>query len=83
MRRRRRRVSSAGAPGGTPGFEGASPPTSTSPSPPPVHGRLPHPAMEEQGIGRPSTYATHRVHDLDRCTGKEGKYLKITNLGRV
>ena len=41
-------------------------------------------AMEEQGIGRPSTYAPTVSTILDReYVVKEGKYLKITNLGRV
>ena len=41
-------------------------------------------AMEEQGIGRPSTYAPTVSTILDReYVLKEGKYLKITNLGRV
>lgn len=41
-------------------------------------------AMEEQGIGRPSTYAPTVSTILDReYVIKEGKYLKITNLGRV
>ena len=41
-------------------------------------------AMEEQGIGRPSTYAPTVSPILDReYVVKEGKYLHITNLGRV
>ena len=41
-------------------------------------------AMEEQGIGRPSTYAPTVSTILDRrYVKKEGKYLVITNLGRV
>ncbi len=41
-------------------------------------------AMEEQGIGRPSTYAPTVTTILDReYVIKEGKYLRITNLGRV
>ncbi|WP_455580741.1 type I DNA topoisomerase [Dysosmobacter sp.] len=41
-------------------------------------------AMEEQGIGRPSTYAPTVSTILDReYVIKEGKYLHITNLGRV
>ena len=41
-------------------------------------------AMEEQGIGRPSTYAPTVSTILDReYVIKEGKYLKMTNLGRV
>ena len=41
-------------------------------------------AMEEQGIGRPSTYAPTVSTIIDReYVIKEGKYLKITNLGRV
>ena len=41
-------------------------------------------AMEEQGIGRPSTYAPTVSTILDRdYVMKEGKHLKITNLGRV
>ena len=41
-------------------------------------------ALEEQGIGRPSTYAPTVSTILDRAyVEKEGKYLKITNLGRV
>ena len=41
-------------------------------------------AMEEQGIGRPSTYAPTISTILDReYVIKEGKYLHITNLGRV
>ncbi len=41
-------------------------------------------AMEEAGIGRPSTYAPTVSTILDReYVIKEGKYLKITNLGRV
>ncbi len=41
-------------------------------------------AMEEQGIGRPSTYAPTVSTILDReYVVKEGKYLRITNLGRV
>ena len=41
-------------------------------------------AMEEQGIGRPSTYAPTVSTIIDReYVVKEGKYLKITNLGRV
>ncbi len=41
-------------------------------------------AMEEQGIGRPSTYAPTVSTILDRqYVIKEGKNLRITNLGRV
>ena len=41
-------------------------------------------AREEQGIGRPSTYAPTVSTILDReYVIKEGKYLKMTNLGRV
>ena len=41
-------------------------------------------AMEEQGIGRPSTYAPTVSTILDReYVIKEGKYLRITNRGRV
>ena len=41
-------------------------------------------AMEEQGIGRPSTYAPTVTTILDRqYVMKEGKNLRITNLGRV
>jgi len=41
-------------------------------------------AMEEQGIGRPSTYAPTVSTILDReYVVKEGKYLRITNLGHV
>ena len=41
-------------------------------------------AMEEQGIGRPSTYAPTVSTILDkRYVKKEGKYLTITNLGRA
>ncbi|MBR5471618.1 MAG: type I DNA topoisomerase [Oscillibacter sp.] len=41
-------------------------------------------AMEEQGIGRPSTYAPTVSTILDReYVMKEGKYLHITNLGRT
>jgi len=41
-------------------------------------------AMEEQGIGRPSTYAPTVSTILDReYVIKEGKYLHITNLGRT
>ena len=40
--------------------------------------------MEENGIGRPSTYAPTVSTILDReYVIKEGKYLRITNLGRV
>ena len=39
--------------------------------------------MEEQGIGRPSTYAPTVSTILDReYVVKEGKYLRITTLGR-
>ncbi len=41
-------------------------------------------AMEENGIGRPSTYAPTVTTILSRqYVVKEGKYLRITNLGRV
>ena len=41
-------------------------------------------AMEEQGIGRPSTDAPTVSTIIDReYVIKEGKYLRITNLGRV
>ena len=41
-------------------------------------------ALEENGIGRPSTYAPTVSTILDReYVVKEGKYLHITNLGRV
>ena len=41
-------------------------------------------AMEEQGIGRPSTYAPTVSTILDRhYVKKEGKYLHITNLGKA
>ena len=41
-------------------------------------------ALEEQGIGRPSTYAPTVSTILDRgYVKKEGKYLCITNLGRA
>ena len=41
-------------------------------------------AMEEQGIGRPSTYAPTVSTILDRrYVKKEGKYLLITNLGKA
>jgi len=41
-------------------------------------------AMEENGIGRPSTYAPTVSTILDRrYVKKEGKYLYITNLGRA
>ena len=41
-------------------------------------------AMEEQGIGRPSTYAPTVSTILDRrYVKKDGKYLQITNLGRA
>ena len=41
-------------------------------------------AMEEQGIGRPSTYAPTVSTILDReYVVKEGKYLRITALGHV
>ena len=41
-------------------------------------------AMEEEGIGRPSTYAPTVSTILDRqYVMKEGKYLHITSLGRV
>ena len=41
-------------------------------------------AMEEQGIGRPSTYAPTVSTILDRrYVKKEGKYLVITNLGKA
>ena len=40
--------------------------------------------LEEKGIGRPSTYAPTVSTILDReYVVKEGKYLRITNLGRV
>lgn len=41
-------------------------------------------AMEEQGIGRPSTYAPTVSTIIDReYVIKDGKYLKMTNLGHV
>jgi len=41
-------------------------------------------AMEEQGIGRPSTYAPTVSTILDKnYVKKDGKYLVITNLGRT
>ncbi len=41
-------------------------------------------AMEEQGIGRPSTYAPTVSTILDRnYVKKDGKYLLITNLGKA
>ncbi len=60
--------------------------TSTSPSPPPtIPMQLLIRAMEEQGIGRPSTYAPTVSTILDReyVMKEDGKYLHITNLGRV
>ena len=41
-------------------------------------------ALEEQGIGRPSTYAPTVTTILDRSyVKKDGKYLVVTNLGRA
>ena len=41
-------------------------------------------AMEEQGVGRPSTYAPTVSTILDKAyVKKEGKYLHVTNLGKA
>ena len=41
-------------------------------------------AMEEQGIGRPSTYAPTVSNILDKAyVKKDGKYLLVTNLGKA
>ena len=71
--------------GGAAGPRGPGARASTSPSPPPA---TPRPrlirAMEEKGIGRPSTYAPTVSTILDReYVVKEGKCLHTTPLGEV
>ena len=58
---------------------------STSPSPPPgITDASLIRAMEENGIGRPSTYAPTVSTILDReYVIKDGKYLQMTPLGDV